>query len=207
MIEVQEEAAVMQRQRRPLAEGHVHAHLHAEVLLPQQLAVHVVRVEATGTKEREQARAVGDRRVGCEAAVGPVIPLVRGGDGGRPLPQQLPRRPIDGEHLEAVLEACVRAAAGASRRRGGHPFPRRDGGGQEHSIARDHWRRVSTPRDLQRPAHGVRAPLQWRVPHGHAVVEGTAPLRPLGSTAECRQRDRENGGGARREQVHPGRIP
>ena len=60
MIEVQEKAVVVQRQRRALAEPEIHAHLDAEVLLPQQRARHVVRIQAARAEEREDACAVGD---------------------------------------------------------------------------------------------------------------------------------------------------
>ena len=46
VIEVEQQASVVQRERRAFAEGHVHPHLHAEVFLPERRAVQVVGVES-----------------------------------------------------------------------------------------------------------------------------------------------------------------
>ena len=51
VIEVQQQSVVMQRQRRPLAEGEVHAHLYTKVFVPQQ-----------GCRPRRRRRARVTRR-------------------------------------------------------------------------------------------------------------------------------------------------
>ena len=206
VIEVQQQPAVVQRQRRALAERHVHAHPDAEVLLPEELAVHVVGVEPAGAEEREHARAVGDRRVRREAAVDAVVALVRRGNRRGPLPQGLARGPIDGEHVEAVLEPGVRASAGASRRLRRRPLAGRYRRRQEHPVAGDDRRRVAAPRDLDLPADVARAPRQRRVPHGHAGIEGAAPLRPIGTVRGC-EAEQHGHSRARRQEMHRGRIP
>ena len=72
------------------AKGHPHPHLDAEVLLPDERALQVVDVDPARPEEREDVLAVGDGRVGGEAAVGRVEAFMGRGGRGRALPESWP---------------------------------------------------------------------------------------------------------------------
>ena len=95
VIEQHEQAAVVQYRRRAFAERAVHAQLHAEVLLPDRLAVDRVDEQSARSEERVHALAVGDRRVRGETAVRAVVALVWRGDGCRALPEGAPGLAIE----------------------------------------------------------------------------------------------------------------
>ncbi len=206
VIEVQQQAAVMQRQRRAFAERHVHAHLDAEVLLPDQRSVHVVGIEAAGSEERINARAVGDRRVRREAAVSAMVAFVRRGHRCGPLPQQSSRGAIDRQDFKAVLEPGIGTAARAASAPWGRSLSGRHRRRQEHPMPRDHGCRVPAPWDRELPADVACAPRDRRVADRHTGIERTTPLRPFDCIRRAESQQHGGGRNGHHDDVHLARI-
>ena len=104
MVEVEDQGVAVKNRRRALTETVAHSHLHAEVLFPGRLPVQVVDVEAPGTEEGVDVTAVGGRRVGGEASVTPVVPLVGRLHDGSIAPQGLAGVLVQAQDLELVLD-------------------------------------------------------------------------------------------------------
>ena len=192
VIEHEDELVAGEHGRHAFAEGHPHAHLHAEVLLPDQRALEVVAVHPARSEERVDVLAVGDRRVRGETAVLVVAAFVRRGRLRRALPEDLAGLAIEREHVERVLDLRTAAAA----RPAGRPAPpgRGAGGGgrrgcgragldgrrEEDVVAPDDRAGVAEARDVGLPLHVLGgAPGERRVAHGHAVGGRPAPVRPV----------------------------
>ena len=111
MIVDEDEPVAGQNRRGSFAECHPHAHLNSKVFLPDQVALHVEAIHAARTKKRIDMFAVGDRRVGGEAAVGRVESLMRRRGFSRTLPEDLSGFPVQAENIEPVL--CLQAGAAA----------------------------------------------------------------------------------------------
>ena len=184
-----------------LAERHPHAQLHAEVLLPDERALEVVAVHAARPEEGVDVLAVGHGRVRGEAAVRVVPALVRHRRLRGALPEDLAGLAVEAEHVELVLHLRPAPPPGPMPR----PPPggpggagaggaaacrsaRLDRGRQEDEIAPHDGARVPEARDVRLPADVLgRAPGDRRVPDGHPVGGGAAPVRPVGVT---RRRER-----------------
>src|SRR5207244_7414112 len=76
LIEHEQELLAFERGPGAFAEFAEHAQL-AEILLPDELAVERVTVDAAGAEERDYMLAIGDGRVRGEAAVLRMMPFVR----------------------------------------------------------------------------------------------------------------------------------
>ena len=180
--------------RSPWSTGDVpYAHAHgrdaAQLRLPEQLAVEVVRVQALRPEPRVHALAVHDRRGRGEAAAAVArvvgVALPRG-----LLPQHLPAVGVHRQHLQR-LRAVGAHAVGMRRT----PCPRRgasrageagladvalDRRGQEDAIAPHHRRRVAAAGDGRLPQHVLgRAPRERQAGLGRdALAVRAAELRP-----------------------------
>src|SRR4030095_14915259 len=134
--------------------------LVAEILLPERLAVHVVRVEAERVEERVDVLAVGHGRRGRPRAPLRMRAFVRRVLVRRALPDRLPGLAIERHHDELVRHLRARAArlvrSGAAR-------DGRHGGEDEHLVAPNDRRAGSAARYLDLPADVLRlAPLEGR---------------------------------------------
>jgi len=180
VIEQRVQAAVIQDDGGALTELEAHVHRHAEVFLPDLLAVDVVGEQAARTEERVHTRAVGDGGVGREAAVNPVIAFVRHGGRSRPLPVRLSGLTIDRHDHEAVFDAGTGSPAWSATALGCLDLSGRNRRRHEDAIAGDDWARKPASRDLDLPPD-VRLviPLQRCVSGGHAGVRRAAPLTPF----------------------------
>ena len=202
-----DERVAVQRRRRALAELVAHA-LVAEVLLPEQLAVHVVGVEAERLEVGEDVLAVGDRRARRPRAVVDVRRFVRLLLARDPLPDGLSRLAIDRHDDEAMHAARLQAAARRVLRVAGDADGNR--GRHEEAIAPDDRRRRSAAGNLHLPAdvlafRSTRA-ADWR--SGDAVGVRAAPLRPVAArrrrSAPGRRGQRDDGDDGRHECGEPG---
>ena len=173
-----DERVAVERRRRALAELVAHL-LVAEVLLPDQRAVHVVAVEAARLERGDDVLAVGDRRARRPRAVVLMRRLVRRFFAGGPLPSDRAVRAVDREHLVGVRDArgrCRRAADG--RRSPARPLGTAVSRKMRSPQTTGRRRTAAGNLDLPLDVLGF-APLDWRIRRRrHAGGLRTAPLRP-----------------------------
>ncbi len=174
-----DDGVAVQRRRGALAELVAHA-LVAEILLPQERAVHVEGIEAEGFEVGVQPLAVGERRTRRPRAVVGVGSLVRFGFSHDALPHGLAGLPIerhDDEPVHAPLR--LRPARRVLRVAGDADW---HGGGHVDAVAPDDRRRVSAARDRSFPLD-IRG---WRPSRRQVLLSRdsgtvrTTPLRPVG---------------------------
>jgi len=104
-----------------LAERAALVHEHRQVVLPFEIAVEVVGVEAARAKVGEEGFAVGKRRVRSKAAVDAPETLMRCRDGGSLLPDGFAGFEVERHHDELVfgdVRAAESAVADVGARRG-----------------------------------------------------------------------------------------
>ena len=188
----------MERRGNPFTERHPHAH-RADILLPEQPSVHVVRVDSSRSEARDQRLAVRHGRVRGEAAVLAVIALVRFGRGGSSAPDLPARFHVDCNHQEVVLDE----GSGLGVRSG------LSGGRQIDPSVRNHRSGVALAGNPDPPLDVLRGGKRQRsVALGDAVVVRSAPLPPrvlglgarTGRDAGCQhQPQSELSGALRRE--------
>ena len=207
MVEVEDQSVSVKDRRRALAETVAHSHFYAEVLFPGQLPVQLVDVEAPGTEEGVDVTAVGDRRVGGEASVTPVVPLVGRLDDGSIAPQGLARVLVQAQDLELVLDLShghppaafpsatptfpvgpILTSLCPWTPRGPREFTsarlrhwsRRDRGGEVDPVFPDDGSGMALSGDGSLPLDVFgRAPSHRRSRAGHSRVVWTAPVGPL----------------------------
>jgi hypothetical protein len=188
VVPLDEQPVPIEGGRAALPEGQLDRHV-AEVLLPEDLAVRVQRVEAARAEVGEDHLAVGGRRGGGPGG-GRVRALVGQLVADDPLPEDLPVAAPEGQDRELLRGVGGRAEAGAAsgrRRLGGRG---RDGGcalvarhrGQDVEAIAPHDRgRGALARDRHLPADVLRlAPLDGGPGVGRHPRHGRpAPLRPV----------------------------
>ena len=172
----------VQRRRAAFAERAAHA-LVAEILLPHQLAGHVVGVQAARLERRDHVLTVHDGRGRGPRAVLRMRGFVRRLFARRLLPDRLSRLPIDRQHHIAMGNEWL-AAKRRVLRVCGHPH----GYGRQHveAITPYDGRPRTAARHLHLPADVLRfTPFGGRCCRaGHARALRSAPLRPV-TLARC----------------------
>jgi hypothetical protein len=156
-----DERVAVQGRRRAFAELVPHR-LVAEVLLPDQRAVHVVAVEAARLERGDDVFAVGDRRTRRPRAVVLMRGFVRRFFLGRTFPRDRPVLAVDRQQLVGVHQPRRHRAARLMRLAEGYPARHR--GQEEEAIAPDDRAGRPAARDFNLPLDVFRlAPLDGRV--------------------------------------------
>ena len=150
------------------------------------VAVHVVGIEAAGSEERINARAVGDRRVRREAAVSAMVAFVRRGHRCGPLPQQSSR-------VRSIARTSKRCSSPASAPPPARPRPL---GGDPLPVGTAVVRNIRCPAitgvECPRPGIGscqrmLLAPhVTGAPPIAIPFLNGATPLRPFAVIVEPR---------------------
>ncbi len=178
---------------------------HPEVLFPQELSLHVERVEALRSEERDDAAAVGGRR---RVRVGRLdVPLLaRHALVRRALPHDLSTVPIDRDHDPALRRAILRRRAFAVQPRLERRVrPAADRGGHEDAVARHNRARMRQPRHRRRPddvlaggdVPGVRRPPAVADAGGGRAAE-SGPARRRRGGPQCPPYNNGQGNACRR---------
>src|SRR5262249_12697055 len=156
---------------------------HAEILLPQELSVEVVRIQPLRTERHDHLLAVGDR---CRRRLARFrMPLrLRDAFVGDFVPDDLSARFVDRDEMPGVLRGVAdRFDVAVEARPDALRGIAADGGRDEHAIAPDDWTRHRDAGDRRLPCDvlaGGRVPLQrGRLAVGDARRVGAAERRPV----------------------------
>ena len=181
MIPANDERVAMEHGRTAFAVRVERLH-PAEVLLPFQLALEIEAIKAARTEEGVKPLAVGDGRIGSEAA-GLVTALVRPLFAQDFLPQNSSVPAADGEHDELMAMRDRHAVVNAGRIVIDRLLRLADGhcGQDVNRIAEDDGRGMAFARQRNFPADIVGlAPVDGRIGvRRDAIGQRPAPLRPV----------------------------